>query len=300
MGGHDKSAGIQIEIIGTGDDALGKEWNLFREESFGEEEWIYLAKLLVGIGKELAIPMETSVEWENPVRFSPGDPGDKFKNTTGIVAHMHVPDNDHTDTGNIWPMLEAALEKVGAGSGKDQCGNSKSTMIEGGLTLEQAQKIAEYYRTHNGGEFHVPLPNSYYSGDEKVLGKWNCVSMSRWFTNEFTDATFGEGNGKDVAANLRTSAGLEVGSDPQPWSIFGITKGITVCPDGFLCGHTGVVVGVHGDKVIIIEAAWGQEDYAAALEVPSSYFVNDKYPFTFAYFGSHFKADRLQQLLDSA
>lgn len=289
---HDKSSGIQIEIIGTGDNQFGKEWNLFDKESFGDEEWIYLATLVVGIGAELGIPMETSVEWDNPVRFSNGDPGDKFKNTTGFVAHMHVPDNDHTDTGNIWPMLSDALEKVGAGSGKDNCGNKKSAMIEGGLTIDQAKKLADYYRTTVGGPFNVPGVTN------DVMTKWNCVSLSRWFTNAFSDVKFGEGNGRDVANNLKSASGLETGKEPQPWSIFAVTHGKTMCGSA-LCGHTGAVVGVQGGKVITIEAAWGVADYTGALERDLSYFENTVYSDTFAYFGSHFQADKMQELMDS-
>ena len=289
---HDKTAGIQIEIIGTGDNQFGKQWNIFDKESYGDEEWIYLATLLVGIGSELGIQLDTSVEWEKPVRFAAGDPGDKFKNTTGIAAHMHVPDNDHTDTGNIWPMLSDALEKVGAGSGKDQCGKSRNSMIEGGLTLEQAEKLAKYYRTTVGGPYNVP------GVTETVMTKWNCVSLSRWFTNAFTDAKFGEGNGRDVAANTKKASGLESGTEPQPWGLFSVTKGKTMCGSA-LCGHTGAVVGVQNSKVITIEAAWGVADYTAAIERDMSYFENTVYGDTFVYFGNHFQADKLQDLMDT-
>ncbi len=281
----DKTAGIQIEIIGTEGNSLGKQWNLFDKESYGDEEWDYLAMLVVGIGAELGIPMETSVDWANPSRLS----NEKFASTKGFVGHMHAPQNDHTDPGNIWPMLEDALERVGAGSGKDQCGNKRSSKIEGGLTLEEAQKLANYYKlVLDPGPFNLPY------------GKWNCVSMSAWFVQAFTDVGFSSrawGNGADVAANLKATEGWETGTEPRPWSIFAVTKGVTYC-GAHLCGHTGVVVGVQGDKVITIEAAYGSVGYAAAVERDISYFENTKYGFTFAYMDDHFQPEKLQEILD--
>ena len=84
---------------------------------FGEQEWNYLAKLLVGISKwgdqnGTNIPLDTSVTWTgdvNSLRLSPGE----FDSTTGIVAHMHAPDKgNHGDTGNIWPLVKAALDRL--------------------------------------------------------------------------------------------------------------------------------------------------------------------------------------------
>lgn len=283
---HDKTAGIQIEIIGTEGDSLGKKWNLFDKESYGDNEWIYLATLLVGISSELGIPLTTDVDWENPTRLSSSD----FAAYKGILAHMHVPDNDHTDTGNIWPMLSEALEKVGAGTGEDQCGNKRNTRIEGGLTLEEAQKLADYYKG--------PMDPAPYN---LPFGKWNCVSMSAWFVQAFTDvglASRAWGNGADVAAGLKEEFGWETGTEPQPWAIFSVTSGKTMC-GSHLCGHTGVVVGVQGNTVITLEASYGDVGYAAAVERDISYFTNDKYGFVFAYMGDHFKADELQKLLDT-
>ena len=80
---------------------------------FGDEEWGYLAELLTAISKwgsdnGANIPLTSSVTWTgnvSNVRLSE----EEWNNTSGIVAHMHAPYNDHNDTGNIWPLVSAAL-----------------------------------------------------------------------------------------------------------------------------------------------------------------------------------------------
>lgn len=83
---------------------------------FGNAEWDYLAQLLKGISKwgkdnNANIPLTTSVTWTGDVgkvRLSKSE----FDKTVGIVGHMHIPENDHKDPGNIWPMVQAALGEV--------------------------------------------------------------------------------------------------------------------------------------------------------------------------------------------
>ncbi|MBR2741161.1 hypothetical protein IKD98_00135 [Candidatus Saccharibacteria bacterium] len=85
---------------------------------FTNEDWDYLANLLTGISKwgqdnGADIPLTTEVGWTGNVpslRMSASD----FDAAKGIVAHMHAPDNgNHSDTGNIWPFVEAAISRVG-------------------------------------------------------------------------------------------------------------------------------------------------------------------------------------------
>ncbi len=103
---HDDSAGVQIEIIGFSDSHTDSSYYLLNEDNFGDEEWAYLGELLNAISSETGIPLTTSVDWANPSRLSSGD----FKSYQGILGHMHVPDNDHTDPGNIWPMVQKAID----------------------------------------------------------------------------------------------------------------------------------------------------------------------------------------------
>lgn len=152
-------------------------------------------------------------------------------------------------------------------------------LIEGGMDKSQAQKLADYY---NGSEVDA----SYWGLPH---GKTNCVSFSAFFVQRFTSVGRQSGrawgNGKDVANNLAQAEGLPTGKDPRPYAVFSITNGVTVCEDGYLCGHTGVVVGVEGDKIITVEAAYPSTPaYVATRDI--SYFVNAKYGDTFVYLES--------------
>ncbi len=151
-------------------------------------------------------------------------------------------------------------------------------LVEGGMNESQAQKLADYY---NGSEVDA----SYWG---LPFGKTNCVSFSAFFVQRFTSVgrtSRAWGNGKDVANNLAQNEGLPTGTEPRPYAVFSITNGVTVCDDGYLCGHTGVVVGVEGDKVITVEAAYPSTPaYVATRDL--SYFVNDKYGDTFVYLES--------------
>lgn len=118
---YDYSAGVQIEIIGFSSKGHeNDDWYILDKAKFTKEEWAYLAKLLVAIGQETGIPMDTSVDWENPQRLAAGEDFDSYN---GILAHMHTPaPNDHTDTGNIWPMLKEALDSIQASTNTGFCG----------------------------------------------------------------------------------------------------------------------------------------------------------------------------------
>ena len=102
---HDEAAGIQIEIIGFSDSHTDDPYYLLDENNFSDDDWAYLGELLNAISAETGIPLTTSVDWENPSRLSSGD----FASYEGILGHMHVPDNDHSDPGNIWPMVQKAI-----------------------------------------------------------------------------------------------------------------------------------------------------------------------------------------------
>ncbi len=151
-------------------------------------------------------------------------------------------------------------------------------LVEGGMSKAQAQKLADYYNSSEVDAAYWSLP----------FGKNNCVSFSAFFVQRYTSVgrtSRGWGNGKDTANNLAQAEGLPTGTEPRPYSVFSITNGVTVCEDGYKCGHTGIVVGVEGDKVITVEAAYPSTPaYVGVHDI--SYFVNDKYGYAFTYLES--------------
>lgn len=109
---HDKSGPIQIEIVGfstAGSAGYTAEADL---RNFSDEDWNYLADLLRAIAEETGIPLTSSVSWtDGTARL--GD--QEFVEYKGVLGHMHVPDNDHTDPGNIWDYVSKAIDRQGGG-----------------------------------------------------------------------------------------------------------------------------------------------------------------------------------------
>lgn len=123
----DTTGGVQIEIIGfSTTDRASSPWYLHSTDNFGDDEWLYLAKLLVGISAYTGIKLESTLDWEDRenVRMSSAD---EFKNYTGVLGHMHAYANDHIDPGNVWPILSKAIAKVDSGSmTNSSCGETNN------------------------------------------------------------------------------------------------------------------------------------------------------------------------------
>ena len=114
---HDDIAGIQIEIMGfTGDETTGGEWNLRQEGNFSDEDWDYLAKLIIAISEEIGSELDgSSLDWtDDNKKLSVSE----MTSYNGIMGHMHAADNDHADPKDIWKYLEPAIKRGGGGSGK--------------------------------------------------------------------------------------------------------------------------------------------------------------------------------------
>ena len=142
---HDKSGPIQIEIVGysvPGSPGYSKEADL---HNFTDEDWDYLAKVLRAISEETGIPLTSSVSWANGTeRLSDKE----FLEYKGVLGHMHVPDNDHTDPGDIWDYVSKAIDRQGGG------GSFCSTGGNGDLN---ATAIELAWPEHGHGPFN-PTP----------------------------------------------------------------------------------------------------------------------------------------------
>ena len=110
--------GIQIEIVGHGgtpdktciSNACGSE---YLYTNFSDEDWEYIAKLLIAISKETGIPLTSSVEWTSDyeeaknLRLSK----DELQSYIGVLGHTHV--NGKWDPLSAWNYVEKALERMG-------------------------------------------------------------------------------------------------------------------------------------------------------------------------------------------
>ncbi|MFD2024181.1 phage tail tip lysozyme [Promicromonospora aerolata] len=122
----------------------------------------------------------------------------------------------------------------------------------GGMSEADAQALVELYNaegdqilrdTFNGG------------GPGQCNGSYieNCVSFSWYFIVKYTSYTGGytPGNGVDVAGSMAGAMGKHTTKTPTPYSVF--SHGNTS-----VAGHTGIVLAIEGDRILIGEAAYCQ------------------------------------------
>ncbi len=117
---HDQTAGVQIEIMGfstSGSNGFSDDWYLENDSAFGAPEWAYLGKLLVAISEETGIPLTSDVDWSTVNRLD----ATAFADYEGVLGHRHVPNNDHTDPGNIWSKISEQLDSIIAGQTNGAC-----------------------------------------------------------------------------------------------------------------------------------------------------------------------------------
>jgi len=122
-------------------------------------------------------------------------------------------------------------------------------MTEGGMTEDQARRFMMRYGENINNDSVTAMNASPFGtpGSGCAGGALsNCVSFSAFFMNKFSDTLHRGGNGSDVVANL-SAAGVPTGSEPQVYSVFSWDNG------GY--GHTGVVLGIHGDTIIVGHAS---------------------------------------------
>lgn len=129
---------------------------------------------------------------------------------------------------------------LGGEVGTTDCGTG-SVIAEGGLTLEQAKAFMMRYGENVNG-FSAKQSGSLwgYCGG----GGSNCVTFSYFFNHTFTDlpAATGDGNGVAIVNSLR-GKGASGGNTPRVFATFSWDN------------HTGIVLGIHGDQIIVGHAS---------------------------------------------
>ena len=109
--------GIQIEIVGHG----GTPDQTCMPEScdvdhlytnFTDEDWEYVAKLLVAISDETGIPLTSTVPWANDYSQAAGMilSTDDLKSYIGVLGHEHI--NGKWDPLDAWYYIESALQRI--------------------------------------------------------------------------------------------------------------------------------------------------------------------------------------------
>ena len=169
--------------------------------------------------------------------------------------------------------------------------NSAST--SGGMTTEKAQEMVDDYNANY---------NSTADLSSVAAGPANCFGLSVWFLHKYTDLDYHvyaeNGRAADFVHQLATKQNVPHGSEPQVFSIFSTDNPAhsrsTACNG--LCGHTGVVVGIDGDTVTVIEAGAGFGG-GVVSQWDKSDFTNSMYPgYEFAYINDYVN-DELSQFM---
>lgn len=152
-------------------------------------------------------------------------------------------------------------------------------LIEGGMTLDQANAYMEQYRqleeTYSAATYgSLPNANSALTSDygmlnyggNRISNIHNCTAFTKYFIKESTNSGTiykdALGNGGQVVGNLLSRYPQyfeDGGTTPRPYAIFSTASGSTQC-DGGLCGHTGVVLGIDTErgKIIIGQAGYNK------------------------------------------
>ncbi|MBR6505940.1 hypothetical protein IKT18_03880 [Candidatus Saccharibacteria bacterium] len=158
-------------------------------------------------------------------------------------------------------------------------------IVDGGLTDEQAQRLADYY---NGPDVDASW---------LALGiKNNCVSFSQWFTVFFTGLSWVSGDGGYVGRALSVAHSLERGDDPRPFTLFSIYS------PGSTYGHTGIIVAVNGDDVTIVDAAYnrdtgGRNAQVSHVKISSGYFRNTLFGGAIVYYDALVDLNKLAEIV---
>ncbi|MFJ5071297.1 phage tail tip lysozyme [Kitasatospora sp. NPDC088556] len=129
-------------------------------------------------------------------------------------------------------------------------GGSSVSLKDGGMTQEEAQALVDLFNKE-GDKFlddrYGPGGGPGSCGDNHAM---NCVSFSTYFVNKYTTfQTYPVGDGKETAYTIAREAGKQMSSTPTAYSV---GSG----PGSGPAGHTLVVLGVQGDKVILGEAGY--------------------------------------------
>ena len=117
---------------------------------------------------------------------------------------------------------------------------------DGGMSLAEAQGVIEKYKRVTPDQYdYYNIDASVHKGTNSALQ--NCVVFVRWFVKEYYNYNLGKGsgNGWAVAGNITNGKPHSV---PKAGSVFSWSN------NG--AGHTGVVLGIDGDNLIIGEASY--------------------------------------------
>ncbi|MFF8914177.1 phage tail tip lysozyme [Streptomyces sp. NPDC015032] len=205
-------------------------------------------------GSPRAAALHFHEKWERSADGAAGlsTRGDNAEMWFGKMSGWSV---DGSIVGDVEDIVGGIIENIGNGI-KTILGNCTTkggtsvSLKDGGMTQEEAQALVDLFNKE-GDKF---LDDRY--GDQGGPGSCgsnhaeNCVSFSTYFVNKYTTfQTYPSGDGKETAYTIARETGKQMSSTPRAYSV---GSG----PGSGAVGHTLVVLGVQGDKVILGEAGY--------------------------------------------
>lgn len=227
---HMEKSGLRLDATdkSQNDKALLAQLNWLWDGEYGERTW------------QEAVNSETKVEGDASKDYQADNTG----NGSTMVFHKLV-ERSGDNTSQKQERIDSAkafLKKFGGGS-------QGCTIAEGGLTEDQAKQLMMNYGENKNNDSVTAMnlgtgkPGTTCKGGPLS----NCVSFSAFFMNKFTDLKHRGGNGNEVVDNL-AAAGAKTGNQPRLYAVF--SNGMST-----EAGHTGVVLGIQGDKLIVGHAS---------------------------------------------
>ncbi|MFD4943081.1 phage tail tip lysozyme [Streptomyces sp. NPDC058409] len=161
---------------------------------------------------------------------------------------------DSSIVGGVENIVGGIIDTIGNGINTilgncDSKGDSV-TPKNGGMTQDEAQALVDLFNKEGDKFLDGRYGNQGGPGSCGSNHAMNCVSFSTYFVNKYTTfQTYPTGDGKRTAYTISEETGKKMQSTPVPYSV---GSGPSTVP----AGHTLVVLGVQGDKVIVGEAGY--------------------------------------------
>lgn len=164
---------------------------------------------------------------------------------------------------------DESCEDAGYGSSGSSSG---STTVTADSVWKDANTAAQVFQDKVGAGLYGSYDRCYNG----------CTSLSAWFIGEYTNLTYGDGNGVDVVDRLveaNIGKGVTATDYPVAPAIFSSTDGNWWASGS--AGHTGLVVKVEGDIATVVHTAaknCNDTPWITEMEIPRDFskvkFVN--------------------------
>lgn len=193
------------------------------------------------------------VIWQQRIwNFSAGDTGwqpmgDRGSPTQNHMDHPHVSWNSSGSVTDVAPVSTVSCSGGDSGGG----GGGSVGLEDGGVDLKAAERLMELYNEEADEVLGEAFADG--GGPAKCNGSYvqNCTSFSWYFAHKYAqwDKGYASNNGKDTARVMAQLLDTKTSDTPTPYSVF--SHG-----NSSAAGHTGIVLGVDGDRILIGEAAY--------------------------------------------